>query len=157
MKKLRSDAYETQLTPPELEQLHTALLQPGADLTKIQLSLPAWRTGPYAGARPSLRTLSGIAARLRGHNSLAALRECGRLLRDAKKAFKSGRGVAPDTATLLQDIYHLIGFEVIDQTLDGGNNSHRDFLLRLLLKREQIALETKKLQLRAAKQRITLQ
>ncbi len=118
MKKLRSDSYEAQLTPEELQQLHTDLAQPGADLTKIQSSLPPWRTGPYAGARPSLRTLSGIAARLRGEHSLSALRDCGRLLRDAKKAFKSGSGAAPDTASLLQDIYHLIGFEVIEQNLE---------------------------------------
>lgn len=60
----RSDRYEAQLTPRQLRTLHAALLSGTRRIEDIRKTAPPWRTGTWAGQRPSMGTLSHLRERL---------------------------------------------------------------------------------------------
>lgn len=145
MNKLRRNSYEAQLEPEEWQRFREALLAPDADAKQIRLSLKPWKTGPHAGRLPSLRTLYGAAARLREQALAPSLREVGRIKRAVSRVKERMSRDMP-AQTPLHDISLLLGYEVLQKTVDNVDLARRDELLKLLLKLEGNAIIREKLE-----------
>lgn len=61
---MRRDAYESQLTPEELKSLYALLLRTEIPLQDAAELAPPWKSGKFAGQKPSYQLLAKIASRL---------------------------------------------------------------------------------------------
>jgi hypothetical protein len=59
----RPDSYEYQLLPAERARLKSRLMEGGINLSLIATKSPKWRTGPFAGKRPTIQTLLNLRQR----------------------------------------------------------------------------------------------
>jgi hypothetical protein len=145
-KKLRSDTYEAQLTEEEREQLYVWLAPDDVSLAAVSQKAPVWRTGRFAGRRPSPLTLRGIAAMMRTETAMAELQITDQVARELSEKLEQmyGRGKMLDK--MLDRIMALIGNEVMKRTLKGLDPRARAEAAKLLLRRSDQKLNREKFQ-----------
>lgn len=146
MKKRRSDTYEVQLSPDELQTLYTALLQPDANFPQIQANAVPWRSGPFTGTKPSIRTLSNIASRLRVENLTAEISSTSRAIRATKSKMEADPEMGLDPWRLMQKIFVLLAQETLEKSVKREDPRSRACLIRLLQRQHQIIFEYTKWQ-----------
>lgn len=148
MRKPRSDSYEAQLSVTELDTLHQSLQQPNVNLKQLQAQLPAWRSGPHQGEKPTIRTLQNIATRLRAEELLLEMEAAGEILKTAQHQAPSVLNAAP--TRFLNQICGLLAQEILEKTVKREDPCVRACLIRLLLRQQEIMVAKMKYQRQTA-------
>lgn len=134
--KPRSDSYEESLSEEKCEQLHALLSDSSLSLMQLRELVPVWGSGPRDGSKPSIASLSAIAARLRRDMTIDRVEDAARMMEQVHVKLS---GKAPQE--ILDTVIQLIGQEVIQKTLEGEDPKNRTAAARLLLKREDQKLD----------------
>lgn len=146
MKKRRADSYEVQLSPDELQILHAALLQPDANFSEIQASAVPWRSGPFTGAKPCVRTLCSIASRLRLENLMSEISSTSHAVRATTAQMRDDPDMGVDPNRLMEKICVLLAQEILEKTVKREDPHARACLVRLLLRQQKFIFEQRKFQ-----------